>query len=140
MVIGDGVGRLKWYQCTGNPTQTSAWRSIDLLGVDVNHGHSLQIADINADGHLDIFCAEMTQWGGAINNPQSKAWVFYGDSKGNFTKTEIATGIDFHEAKVADANGDGRLDIIGKPFVWQTPRIDVWLNEGISDAAKKSNQ
>ena len=130
MVIGDGVGRLKWYQCTGDPTQTRSWRGTDLLGVDVKQGHSLQIADLNADGHRDIFCAEMTQVANAPANPQSKAWIFYGDSQGHFTKSEIATGFDFHEAKVADVDGDGRLDIVSKPFVWQTPRIDVWLNQG----------
>jgi hypothetical protein len=96
----------------------------------VKQGHSLQIADINGDGHLDIFCAEMTQVGSSPPRPDSKAWIFYGDSQGNFTKTEIATGFDFHEAKVIDVDGDGRLDIVSKPFIWQTPRLDVWLNQG----------
>ncbi|MGH8018667.1 MAG: FG-GAP repeat domain-containing protein, partial [Opitutaceae bacterium] len=49
MVIGDGVGRLKWYESTGDPTQAGAWQGHDLLDVEVNHGHSLQIADINGD-------------------------------------------------------------------------------------------
>ncbi|MDO8544730.1 MAG: VCBS repeat-containing protein [Opitutaceae bacterium] len=140
MVIGDGIGRLKWYECAGDPMQTDAWRAHDLLGIDVRQGHSLQIADINADGHPDIFCAEMTQLANAPANPQSKAWIFYGDSQGNFTKTEIATGIDFHETKVVDADGDGRLDIVSKPFVWETPRIDVWLNQGPTGMPKKSNE
>ena len=133
MVIGDGVGRLKWYECVGDPTKASSWQGHDLPGVDVKHGHSLQIADLNADGNQDIFCAEMAQWGRGIDNPDSKAWIFYGDGAGSFTKTEIATGVDFHEAKVADANGDGRLDIISKPFVWRTPRLDVWLNQPPQD-------
>jgi hypothetical protein len=128
MVIGDGIGRLKWYECNGDPTSTGAWRGHDLLEIEVKHGHSLQIADLNGDGQADIFCAEMAQWGRDVDNPEAKAWIFYGDGAGNFTKTEGATGFDFHEAKVADANGDGRLDIISKPFVWKTPRIDVWLN------------
>ncbi|MGH8018688.1 MAG: FG-GAP repeat domain-containing protein, partial [Opitutaceae bacterium] len=65
-----------------------------------------------------------------VDNPQSKAWIFYGDGEGGFTRTELATGFDFHEARVVDANGDGPLDIVSKPFAWKTPRIDVWLNEG----------
>ena len=26
--------------------------------------------------------------------------------------------------------GDGRLDIITKPYTWDTPRLDIWLNQG----------
>ena len=132
-VLGDGVGRLKWYEYSGDPRETASWVGHDLLRVNVNHGHCLQIADINGDGHLDIFCAEMMKWGmktSPPDNPDAKAWIFYGDGKGNFTKTELASGYDFHEAKLADVNGDGRLDIVNKPFVWDTPRIDIWLNLG----------
>jgi len=35
--------------------------------------------------------------------------------------------VDFHEARVADLNGDGWLDILDKPYNWETPRVDVWL-------------
>jgi hypothetical protein len=93
---------------------------------------------VNHDEHADIFCAEMTQWGRGVDNPESKAWIFYGNGRGEFTKTELATGVDFHEAKIADTNGDGWLDIVSKPFVWQTPRIDVWLNQGIATQSRTS--
>jgi hypothetical protein len=33
-------------------------------------------------------------------------------------------------AVVADFDQDGHLDILNKPYTWQTPRVDVWLNEG----------
>jgi hypothetical protein len=56
------------------------------------------------------------------------AWLFLGDGNGNFTKTEIATGFGNHESKVADLDGDGDLDILGKPYNWDTPRLDIWLN------------
>ncbi len=131
MVPGDGIGRLKWYECTGDPTDPGCWVGHDLLGFDVDHGHSLAIADINRDGHLDIFCAEMRLNGG---NPDAKMWIFLGDGQGNFTTTEVATGFDNHESRVADLTGNGRLDILGKPYNWETPRIDIWLNPGESGA------
>jgi len=59
------------------------------------------------------------------DNPNAKAWIFYGDGAGHFRLTEFATGIGFHEARVADLNGDGRMDILDKPYNWEAPRIDV---------------
>ena len=94
------------------------------------HGHSLQVADIDGDGHLDIFAAEMAKWTESAktpDNPKATAWIFYGDGEGHFRKTIFATGIGFHEARAADLDGDGRIDILDKPYNWETPRIDVWL-------------
>jgi len=127
---GDGVGPLKWYECKGDPSNTSDWVGHDLAGRDVIHGHSLQIADIDGDGNLDIFAAEMAKWTekrSDPDNPNATAWIFFGDGKGNFRKTEFAKGIGFHEARVADLNGDGAIDILDKPYNWQTPRVDLWL-------------
>lgn len=130
---GDGVGPLKWYECKGDPQDPKAWVGHALLDRDVVHGHSLQLADLDGDGHLDIFCAEMAKWSEqktAPDNPNAKAWIFFGDGKGHFRKTEFSSGVDFHEARVVDLNGDGRLDILDKPYNWETPRVDVWLNRG----------
>ena len=92
----------------------------------VDNGHSLAVLDFDGDGHLDIFCAEMRLNGG---NPESKIYLLLGDGKGNFRKTIVATGFDNHESKVADLDGDGTLDILGKPYNHQTPGLDIWLNQ-----------
>jgi hypothetical protein len=121
----DLVGPLRWYQWVDGE-----WIAHDLLDHDIDHGHSLDIVDIDGDGNLDIFVAEMRLDGG---NEDARTWIFYGDGTGNFTKTEIAIGIGNHESKVGDLTGDGRLDILGKPYNWDTPRLDVWLNLGSVD-------
>jgi FG-GAP-like repeat len=121
-VCGDCKGPLKWYEWTG-----SRWAGHDLLGFDVDHGHSLAVADFDGDGNLDIFCAEMRLDG---RNPGAKTWIFFGDGEGNFTPTVISTGYGNHESKVGDLDGDGNMDILSKPYNWETPRIDVWLNKG----------
>jgi len=127
---GDGSGPLRIYECAGNPERGSDWIGRTLLERDMIHGHSLQIADINGDGNLDIFAAEMAKWTESRpdpDNPEATAWILYGDGAGHFRKTVFSTGIDFHEARVADLNGDGLLDILDKPYNWEAPRVDVWL-------------
>jgi hypothetical protein len=119
-VVGDGTGALSWYEWTG-----SDWVGHDLLSFDVDHGHSLDVADIDNDGNLDIFCAEMRLDGG---NADAKMWIFLGDGKGDFKRMEVATGYGNHESKLGDLDGDGDLDILGKPYNWETPRLDIWLN------------
>jgi hypothetical protein len=133
-VVGDGIGRLKWFDWRGGD-----WVGHDLLGENVVHGHSLELADIDQDGHLDIFCAEMAQWSEAAplpDNPGARMWIFYGDGKGRFTKTLLATGVDNHESKVSDLDGDGDLDIVVKPYTRDTPRLDIWLNQGAGPRKK----
>lgn len=119
-VVGDGAGPLNMYDW-----QKGTWVAKKIA--DIKFGHTLQIADFDGDGNLDIFCAEQRLDGA---NPESKAYIFYGDGKGNFKQTVVAEGIDFHEAKVSDLNGDGRPDIISKPYNYQSPRIDIFMNEG----------
>lgn len=131
---GDGSGPLMIYECVGDPTDSQAWRGRDLLGTTVIHGHSLALGDVDGDGNLDILTAEMGQWDdnpdAPPDNPDARAWILYGDGAGNFTPTVLSTGIGFHEARLADLNGDGRLDVLNKPYRWMTPRLEIWLNQG----------
>lgn len=122
---GESSGRLMWYEY--NRT-TDIWTGHDLLGHDLKGAHSLQLADINADGNLDIFVAEMTLHAGA----NATALILYGDGNGGILSQEtLSTGIDNHESRVSDLDGDGRLDILDKPYDGDTPRVDVWLQTPI---------
>jgi hypothetical protein len=127
--LGDGVGPLILYEW-----QAGAWRPRTLLeGID--NGHSLQIVDFNFDGHLDLFLAEMRLNGG---NPKSKMLMLFGDSQGNFRQELIATGFDNHESKIADLDGDGTYDILGKPYNFEVPALNLWLNpSGPKPAARR---
>jgi sugar phosphate isomerase/epimerase len=130
---GDGSGPLKFYECKGNPENEADWVGTDLLGRDLIHGHSLDIGDINGDGKLDIFAAEMAKWSEKETKPdndKATAFILYGDGNGGFRKTEMVVGHGFHETKLADLDGDGDLDVLNKPYNWEAPRVDVWLNNG----------
>ncbi len=123
-VPGDDDGPGRWFEWNG-----SAWVGHDLPGGQIKHGHSLDLGDVNGDGHLDIFIAEMRF---AVDdpheNPDARTLIFWGDSQGDFTAETIAAGFGHHESRLGDLDGDGDLDILGKSFSWETPRVDVWLN------------
>jgi hypothetical protein len=124
LVVGDGEGPLLWYEWI-----KGAWISHKVL--DIVSGHSLSLVDFDKDGNLDIFCAEMRLDGG---NPDSKIYILLGDGNGNFKTTVVARGFGLHESKIADLDGNGTLDILGKPYNWETPRLDLWLNQGAGGA------
>ena len=136
---GDAGGRVRWYECTGNPENASDWKAHELLDREVIHGHSLQLGDFNRDGHLDIFVGEMAKWKEketGRDHPSATGWVLYGDGQGNFSTREIIVGHGWHEARLADLDGDGDLDLLSKPYNWDTPRVDVWLNNGTRRGAR----
>jgi len=120
LAVGDGWGPLNWYEWV-----KGTWEAHKLL--DVDNGHSLDLVDFDGDGNLDIFLAEMRLGGG---NPGANIYILLGDGRGNFKTTVVATGFGNHESKIADLDGNGTLDILGKPYNWEAPRLDLWLNSG----------
>ncbi len=121
----DGVGALNLYHW-----KEGSWMKTTLIE-EVIHGHTIQVLDIDQDGNLDIFCAEMAEWAGE-SNPGSKTWILFGDGNGSFSTDVLSAANDIgnHESKLGDLNGDGRPDIIQKPFMKGIPRLDIWLNKG----------
>ena len=118
---GDAIGPLNLYSWDGKE-----WQKTILIDV-VDNGHTLQVGDINGDGHLDIYAAEMYRPGAG---DECRQWVLYGNGKGQFDIQVISVGIGTHEGKLGDMDGDGDLDILQKDFQ-ETRRVDVWLNNGI---------
>ncbi|MFN0157321.1 MAG: FG-GAP-like repeat-containing protein, partial [Bacteroidota bacterium] len=123
MNSGDAVGRLTWYEF-----KDSSWHAHVLLSDSARYGHSLALGDIDNDGFLDIFAAEMNFNG----NIAARMMVFFGDGTGNFSMEGFASGFDNHESRLADLDGDGDLDILGKPYSFQTPSLHLWLANGTS--------
>jgi hypothetical protein len=130
---GDGSGPLMIYECQGDPMNSLDWKGRNLLNRDMIHGHTLELGDINSDGHLDILAAEQGKWNRGpqkLDNPDATAWILYGDGRGNFTTSVLDEHEGWHDGKLADVDGDGDLDVIQKPYAWDAPRIDLWLNHG----------
>lgn len=120
LVVGDGWAPLNLYEY-----REGTWIS-KIIVPRVSNGHSLAIVDFNGDGNMDIWNAEMTLAG----NDKAVNHILLGDGKGNFPdEIIISTGIDLHESEIVDLDGDGDLDILGKPYNGGAPRLDIWLQE-----------
>ena len=120
LVAGDGAAPLVMYEWN-----KGIWKSKILLE-GVRDGHSITLMDFDGDGNLDIFTAEM-QLG---QNPEPKTRILLGDGAGNFKEMIVHTGFGLHESVLVDLNGDDQLDILGKPYTWEAPRLDIWINKG----------
>jgi sugar phosphate isomerase/epimerase len=130
---GDGSGPLMIYECKGDPLDETAWVGTRLLDMDLSHGHTLDIGDIDGDGNLDILVAEQGKWTTkptVLDNPNATARILYGNGDGTFRATVLDQGEGWHDGRIADFDGDGDLDLLQKPYAWSAPRVDVWLNNG----------
>ena len=119
IVIAEGEsnpGRLAWCSPDGYEPK--------LLREDLFHPHSLEIADFDGDGRPDIFVAEM----GLGKNENPRGLIYLNRGGGELEEVEIWSGTPTHEAKVADVNGNGKPDIVGKPYHPES-HIDIWWNE-----------
>jgi len=115
---GDAVGQLAMVSWDGE-----AWVTTVLLAESRN-GHSLDVADVDGDGDIDILSAELRLTAG--DDAAMRLMLNNGD--GTFEEQILARGVDNHESKFVDADGDGAIDIVSKPFNTDTPRLDIWLN------------
>ncbi len=121
LVVGDGWAPLYMYEFRKN-----TWIKKEIVP-KVSNGHSLSVVDFDNDGNLDIWYAEMTLGG----NTMAVNRLLFGDGKGNFPRDMIISeGIDLHDSEIIDLDGDGDLDILGKPYDGDAPRLDIWLQNG----------
>jgi hypothetical protein len=115
------AGRIAWLENGGNG---ASWRVHELPAGDAaprGAYHSLAVADFDQDADLDVFTVEMEAIPGA-RQPRWYIWENVDGKRGSFVERVILdAGLGGHEAVVADADGDGDLDIASK--LWR-PRRD----------------
>jgi hypothetical protein len=96
----------------------------EIVRDDLHCPHSLQVADFDGDGTLDVYVAE-TDFG---DNANPRHFVFENLGDGTFEHHLVQEGIGIHEAKVADLTGEGTLDIVGKSDT-EDAHVDAFYNE-----------
>lgn len=117
---GDSTGPLAWYEWDG-----TAWQS-HVLDASVVNGHSLRLGDVDSDGLLDVFVAEMNTPGAGS---AARSRIFCNQGGGVFAPSTISVGLCNHESRLADVDGDGKLDLVGKPYMAGAPGLNVWLQQ-----------
>lgn len=125
-------GRILWFE---NKGKAKSWQchliSADHTGQDF---HSLAVADFDNDGDPDVFSG-----GGPLSKETHKCFIWENaDGKaGRWTEHLILEGKRCHEAKVADVDGDGDIDICTKP--WSGSLHFYLRNRLVEDKEKHPN-
>lgn len=61
------------------------------------------------------------------HNPGCQTLLLLGDGHGNFSVQSLFRGYAHHESRMAGLDGDH--DLLGKPYTWKAPGLDIWLQE-----------
>jgi hypothetical protein len=85
--------------------------------------HSLQVADMDGDGLLDVITAEMHQ--GA---DPDEVMIYLNQKGGESWSRQVLSTRGSHGIQVGDIDGDGRLDVMGANWSGSYQPIELWLN------------
>ncbi|MFK7886316.1 MAG: FG-GAP-like repeat-containing protein, partial [Gammaproteobacteria bacterium] len=125
-IVGDGY----WLrQPVSDITNGNAWLLYEIGAWPA--GSSIDTADINNDGRLDVTLAVSEvgvgqfSWFEAPANPLTQSWI----------RHQIDTVEDLHRHHIVDVNQDGQLDIVfAEMYQSDTDRVGVYYNQGNGDS------
>jgi len=123
-------GRIFWFE---NQDKAKAWSYHPISADHTNQDfHSLAVADFDNDGDPDVFSG-----GGPLSKDTQKCFIWENaDGKaGRWTEHLIIEGKRCHEAKAADVDGDGDIDICTKPW---SGNLHFYLRNLLVEDEKKS--
>ncbi len=99
----DMGNRIFWGSASGYTVADSQWLP---GGATVG----LTVADLDADGHLDLFCPN---YHATTTRERIPSFLFWGDPDGfSSQRRTIVIADSVHDAQVADFNRDGLLDLV----------------------------
>ena len=92
--------------------------------IKINKYLNIKAADVNADGHMDIICANSTE------DHKAGIQVWLGDGKGGWIVESGPTTLGrYMDVAVADFNKDGLPDLVGAGWGLRGS-VRVWLGDG----------
>lgn len=113
---------LTWFEAPADPVN-GAWIPHDVAILE--YVHSLQLADIDRNGWLDIVTAEQQQ------SEQKRVAIYYNNGGGNTWQERTLASAGSHNLAVGDIEGDGDIDILGanwNPYQTDGGAINLWIN------------
>jgi hypothetical protein len=114
---------LAWYRNPG-VASISPWPRHQLLSGWTGL-HSLELADFDKDGDLDVFTAQMH------HTKEKRVTIVENlDLTHNIWRVHIIDTCGSHKALVCDIDHDGDIDIVGKNYEKDT-RPRIWLNPNV---------
>ncbi len=111
--------RLSWYGAQ-DPVN-GPWIEHPVAAV-ADYNHSLEAADMDLDGDLDLIVAEMQQ-----SVDPDNVIVFRNEGGGLTWSPQVVATTGSHNMVVTDLEGDGDFDIIGANHA--QPPLEMWRNE-----------
>ncbi|MDD5688238.1 MAG: FG-GAP-like repeat-containing protein [Elusimicrobia bacterium] len=108
-----------WYECPANPTANNWICHTIAMGSALN---SLDVADVDKDGDIDVMVGEM--------KTNKRLWIYENNGQGTLTSHLVASGYETNGAKMLDLDGDGDLDIVSPTF--DAPQyLHMWRNDAV---------
>lgn len=127
----DGDGHTDYFATRGHGKGVLWFRGPDFKQIeidpDIEYPHSLAVADVNGDGHVDAVTCGKEVNGVAI-------W-YENDGKGGFARHVIGKNQGSYDLTTVDMDGDGDLDVLiaghaSRNLVWfQNPLVTVQLRK-----------
>lgn len=115
----EGRSPVSWFEAPVDRRSTP-WREHSIEREELVGAHSLNIADFDLDGRPDVVVAEMH------TSPQRRI-ILYRNLPTGWQRTLLATH-GSHNMVMADVDGDGDIDVVGKNYAGRGRFVEYWEN------------
>jgi hypothetical protein len=110
-----------WFRADHGPTER--WTR-HLIQPAVTGAHTLQAADMDRDGTVDVVVGQMH------TTKERALSIHYNiDGRGTRWARQIVDNVGLHNGIVADIDGDGNFDVFGSNWAGNPP-LRIWMNRG----------
>lgn len=109
---------VSWYEM--DRSDKDVWREHAIHTVDFCH--TLQAADMDLDGDIDVVTGEMEK-----SEDPDQIIIFLNDGNGSGWKKQVVANMSIYSGKVADMDNDGDQDMVANRN-WNEPPLEIWKN------------